>query len=156
MNDEILSITRHIRQITTANPWYGRPAYEIMEEINPSAASVKPGKQGHSMLELLYHMNTWTEFTLRRIQGNKEQDLAAFERLDWRKIDPAIHTWQKALAEFKTAHADIIRLLEQKDDSFLDKKVDYREYDFRFLLNGFIEHTIYHLGQIAYIHKFLV
>jgi hypothetical protein len=75
--------------------------------------------------------------------------------MDWREINPKIHTWKKGLAEFKTIHKKIIALLKKKDDSFLKEIVDYRKYNYRFLLNGMIEHTIYHLGQIAYLHKLL-
>ena len=49
----------------------------------------------------------------------------------------------------------IIAGLKKKDDAFLKEIVDYRKYNFRFLINGMIEHNIYHLGQIAYLNKIL-
>jgi hypothetical protein len=45
--------------------------------------------------------------------------------------------------------------LKKKEDAFLEEKVDYRNYNFRFLLNGLVQHDIYHLGQIAYVGKML-
>lgn len=81
--------------------------------------------------------------------------MAAFESLDWRSIDPQIHSWEKGLKEFDSVYKKIIKELKTKEDSFLDEKVDYRSYNFQFLLNGLVEHTIYHLGQIAFIHKLL-
>jgi hypothetical protein len=83
------------------------------------------------------------------------QDLVAFEKMDWREIDPAIHTWKNGLSEFKEVNEKIIHLLKTKDDEFLNGTVDYRKYDFRFLLNGLIQHHIYHIGQIAYVKKLL-
>ena len=59
------------------------------------------------------------------------------------------------MAEFKAIHKKIINLLKKRDDAFLHEIVDYRKYDFRFLINGMIEHNIYHLGQIAYLNKLL-
>ena len=82
-------------------------------------------------------------------------DPIAFENMDWRKIDPAVHSWDKGVAEFKTLHKKIIELLETKDDEFLNGTVDYRKYSFRFLLNGLVQHNIYHLGQVAYVKKLL-
>ena len=108
------------------------------------------------MLELLYHMLTWADFTLKRIERDKEMDMTAFDKMDWRVIDPTKHSWEKGLKTLKSTHDKIMGLLKSKDDLFLDEKVDYREYDFRYLLKGLIQHDIYHLGQIAYIHKFLV
>jgi hypothetical protein len=57
--------------------------------------------------------------------------------------------------QLKEAHEQIINLLRHKDDGFLSEMVDFRKYNFRFLLNGLIQHNIYHLGQIAYVKKLL-
>jgi hypothetical protein len=100
-------------------------------------------------------MITWAEFTLKRIEGDKETGLAVSEKMDWRRIEPAKHSWKKRLAEFKEIHERIIDLLNQKDDEFLKKTVDYRNYSFWFLLNGLIQHNIYQLGHIAYMKKLL-
>ncbi len=81
--------------------------------------------------------------------------MASFEETDWRKIDPAIHTWQNGLDALKAAHTSIIGHLQRRKDIFLEEMVDYRKYNFRFLLNGLIQHNIYHLGQVAYLSKLL-
>ena len=154
MNKEIQSIIRNLEKVNTGQPWYGRAVYEMLEKIDPSIVYKKPNKQ-HSLAELLYHMITWADFTLKRIQGDKEKDLAASEKLDWREIDPRVHTWKKGLTEFKTIHKKIVELLNEKDDEFLKEIVDYRKYNFRFLLNGLIQHNIYHIGQVAYVKKLL-
>ena len=81
--------------------------------------------------------------------------MAAFEKMDWREIDPKIHDWDDGLAAFIAANQQIIALLQDKVDAFLNEIVDYRQYNFRFLLNGLIQHNIYHLGQVAYLRKLL-
>jgi uncharacterized damage-inducible protein DinB len=154
MNKELKSIIANLERVNTGQPWYGRPVYEMLDEIDPAIVYKKPNKQ-HSLTELLYHMITWADFTLHRITGDKEKDMAAFEELDWREIDPKIHTWEKGLMEFKDIHKKIIGLLNEKDDGFLKEIVDYRKYNFRFLLNGLIQHNIYHIGQVAYVKKLL-
>lgn len=155
MDKEIQSIITNLNSVLGGQPWYGRAVYEMLEETDPAKAGTKPGHSGHSALELLYHMITWAEFTLKRLEGDKEKNMAEFEKLDWRTLNPSVHTWKKGLAELKEIHRRIIELLQKKNDQFLEEKVDYRDYNFRFLLNGLIQHNIYHLGQIAYINKFL-
>ena len=155
MNNEMQSIISNLENTLSGAPWYGRPIYELLEEIDTKLVYTKPNKHSHSLIELLYHMNTWAEFTLKRLEQEKEPDMAAFEELDWREIDPKIHTWKKGLASFKSTHKKIIQLLKKKDDQFLEGKVDYRKYNFRFLINGMIQHNIYHIGQIAYLKKLL-
>jgi len=155
MNEKVQSIIKNFEITLTGQPWFGRAVYTILEEIDAKKAGIKPNGTEHSMLELLWHMNTWAGFTLKRLELDKEQDMAAFEKIDWRKIYPKVHTWKKGLAEFKSIHKKIAALLKKKDDAFLKEIVDYRNYNYRFLINGLIEHNIYHLGQIAYIHKML-
>ena len=155
MNKEIQSIIRRIENINSGEPWFGRAVYIILEEVDAKKAYTKPDNTEHSMIEILYHMITWAGFTLKRIEKDDDMDLAAFEKMDWRIIDPKTHTWKKGLTEFKSIHKKIIQLLNKKDDAFLKEIVDYRNYNFRFLINGMMEHNIYHLGQIAYLKKLL-
>ena len=155
MNKETQSIIRRIENVNSGEPWFGRAVFVILEEVDAKKIAIKPNGTEHSMMELLYHMITWADFTLKRIEKNKKMDMSAFEKMDWRELNPKLHTRKKALAEFKAIHKKIIALLDKKDDDFLLEIVDYRKYNYRFLLNGMIEHTIYHLGQVAYLNKML-
>ena len=155
MNKEIQSIIRRIENVNSGEPWFGRAVYAILDEVDPTKVNIKPNNSEHSLTELLYHMITWADFTLKRIEKDKINDLAAAEELDWRKINSKLHSWEKGMAEFKAIHKKIIAQLKKKDDAFLNEVVDYRKYNFRFLINGIIEHNIYHLGQIAYLKKLL-
>jgi uncharacterized damage-inducible protein DinB len=156
MNKEVESIIKTLQNVNTGEPWYGRAVYEILDETDPAKAAVKPNKSGHSLLELIYHMLTWSEFTLKSIEFDKGTDTRIIEKLDWRDIDPGIHTWEKGLAAFKSTQDKIITLLGQKTDEFLEEIVTHHKYNVRFLLNGLVQHNIYHLGQVAYINKLLV
>jgi uncharacterized damage-inducible protein DinB len=155
MNKEIQAILQNLDKVLNGHPWYGKSVYNLLQEVDETRAYDKPNDNSHTMADLLYHMVTWAEFTQKRIEKEPIKDMAAFDALDWRQIDPTVHTWQKGLAELKTSHQAIIDLLQSKDDAFLNEKVDYRNYDFRYLVNGLIQHNIYHLGQIAYLHKML-
>ncbi|MBI5372745.1 MAG: DinB family protein [Sphingobacteriales bacterium] len=155
MNKEITALAGRMENLLYGEPWFGRPVFPLLEETDESKVFLKPGDTEHSLCELLWHMITWAEFTLKRVEKETETDQAAFEKRDWRPIDPGFHTWKKGVAELKSLHTQLVSRLREKEDSFLDEKVDYRTYDFRFLLNGLMEHNIYHLGQIAYLQKLL-
>ena len=81
MNQEIQSIIRRIESVNNGEPWFGRAAYSIMEEVNAKKAYIKPNNTEHSLIELLYHMITWADFTLKRIEKNKKNDLTTSEKL---------------------------------------------------------------------------
>ena len=156
MNKEIQIIIKNLQDVLEGQPWYGRPVYALLEEVDEAHVYVTPNSNSHSLAALLYHMLTWAEFTQKRIEKDSIQDPAAFEAMDWRIINPAVHSWKKGLAALKASHQKIVQLLQLKEDALLEETVDYRKYNFRFLLNGLIQHNIYHLGQIAYLHKYLV
>ena len=155
MNKEIKILISRLENTNTGEPWFGRAAYQIFEEADEKKVFIKPGGTEHSMIELLYHMITWADFTLKRIEKDSVQDPAVSEKMDWPHIDHRMHTWKKGITEFKSIQKKIIIRLKKKEDSFLQETVDYRKYNFHFLINGMIEHNIYHLGQIAYLHKML-
>lgn len=149
------SIIRNLQQVNSGEPWFGKAVYTILDEIDPAIVHQKPNENSHSLIQLLYHMITWAEFVLKSIVKTGKEEIAAIEQMDWREIDPAIHSWQKGLAEFKNINEQIIALLEKKDDDFLKEMVEHRKFNFRFMLNGLIQHNIYHLGQVAYLKKLL-
>ena len=155
MGEKIKYIITTLKSVLEDEPWFGQSVMKILQSIDTHIVYQKPNENSHSVIDLLYHMNTWAEFVLNRMEKNKKENSADFEKLDWRKIDPAEHTWEKGIAQFKVTHDLIIELLETKDDEFLLEKVDEREYDFGFLLQGIIQHDIYHIGQIAYVKKLL-
>jgi uncharacterized damage-inducible protein DinB len=156
MNKELQYIITTLQNTLDGEPWYGRPVIQLLQEADPAVVYEKPANNPHSPADLLYHMITWAEFTLMRLQGDKEKDDAWFDKIDWRPIDPAVHTWKEGIEQFRHLNQQIIALLQTKDDSLLQEKVDFREYNVRFLLHGYIQHNIYHAGQIVYALKSLV
>lgn len=152
MQTAINHIINRMENTLTGDPWYGRSVFSILEDCPAEKTSLPETSNSHSLPDLLWHMITWAEFTLRRIEG-RQDDPKEMEILDWRKLDPSIHTWANGLREIRQVHDQIIARLKEKEDDFLLQKVDYRSYDFGYLLHGLIDHTIYHLGQIALLQK---
>ncbi|HEX6191004.1 MAG TPA: hypothetical protein VFZ42_01515, partial [Chitinophagaceae bacterium] len=104
MKNEIQSIIRNLEITLDGEPWFGRSVYGILREIKPSLAFKKPKKDAHSLADLLYHMLTWVEFTLKRVVKDKATDMATFEDLDWRDIDPSVHGWEEGLSAYIATH----------------------------------------------------
>jgi uncharacterized damage-inducible protein DinB len=154
MKNEVQSIISNLERVLNGQPWYGEAIIPMLRKIHPAVVYINP-ENSHAAIEILYHMINWAQFTLNRLQRNEEEELIDSEESDWRTIDPKIHTWKNGLAEFESLHQQIIAALKTKDDAFLGQIVDFREYNYRFLLNGLIQHNIYHLGQIAFLKNLL-
>lgn len=155
MQKEVRSIISNLQNTLSGEPWFGRAIYPIMEEVDVSKVYTKPNDTEHSLIELLYHMITWANFTLFQLKNASPEEIKAAESMDWRETDPKNHSWEKGMTEFKETHQQIVSILETKNDEFLAEMVKGRKFNYRFMLNGLIQHNIYHLGQIAYLNKLL-
>jgi uncharacterized damage-inducible protein DinB len=154
MNKEITYLARQLQTAYEGEPWFGRNIRELISEVDIQTALYKTDEDQHSILELVYHMLTWREFTISRIEPDQQKDLKYFEDNDWRKLDHGDESlWQEGLKRLDESQKKLLALISNLDDSYLSKEVDERKYNFRFLLNGIIQHDIYHAGQIAYIRK---
>jgi uncharacterized damage-inducible protein DinB len=155
MNKEIRYIAEQIKDAYEGDPWFGRNAKALLGEINEATAFERPNHQ-HSILELLWHMITWREFVISRFKKEEDKDLHYFEVMDWRALDHNDKSlWQQGLQRLQQTQDTLPEILENQTDELLDQMVEERNYNYRKLLNGIIQHDIYHLGQIAYIKKLL-
>jgi uncharacterized damage-inducible protein DinB len=153
MNVEIEIIIAQLKDTYDGDPWFNRSAKALLGEVSEEAGFVKINAQ-HSILELVWHMVTWREFTLSRLQPAAGKTTAYFEETDWRPLDHSDKSlWQQGLHNLQQTQDELVSSLQQSDDSLLDKIVPERTYDFRKLLHGIYQHDIYHLGQIAFINK---
>lgn len=153
MNKEIQSIIKDLNETLQGEPWYGKPVFMILAEVDHAKAFNKPGGFSHSQIELLFHMVNWAEFTLHKIKSLNSDNPGPFEETDWTKIDPSLHSWADGLSRFKNIHFQLLELLHDLEDDFLEENVSGKKYNYRFLINGLIQHNIYHAGQVAYATK---
>jgi uncharacterized damage-inducible protein DinB len=126
-----------------------------LNEIDEGIVFEKPNDQ-HSILELVWHMITWKEFTISRLRKDDQTQVQYFEENDWRDLDHSDKTlWRQGLQRFAQLHSELAEIIQRQKDEILPQDVSGKKYNFRKLLYGIIEHDIYHLGQIAYIKKML-
>jgi len=155
MNTEILKIAEQLKATYEGNPWFGKNAKALFQEAEAVDVFEKTNGQ-HSILELLWHMLTWRDFTLTRLRPDAEKNSAYYQENDWRKLDGNNEAlWHEGLKKFAELHNELVEVLQQQQDGLLIERVPERDYLFRELLYGIVQHDIYHLGQIAYITKFL-
>lgn len=152
----IQHIIRLFKETYEGEPWHGRSIKSLLSEVNPSLGLKKPNEGSHSIVELVYHMVTWREFTITRLRADEDKDLKYFEENDWRALDlNDVQTWYKGLELLQDSQERLTNLLEEFQDSILPEKVHERTYNFLVLLYGVVQHDIYHAGQIAYAYKLL-
>ncbi len=146
-------LIEQLKETWDGDPWFGRNVRVLLGEVDAATAVQKLNGQ-HPILELVWHMCTWREFTIHALQPGSAFSAKYFEDLDWRELDHAdFSLWQKGLEKLRETQQRLVALLEQQDDAILEENVRERTYNYRKLITGVIQHDIYHLGQIAHITK---
>ncbi|MET0242866.1 MAG: hypothetical protein ABW174_05340, partial [Flavitalea sp.] len=76
--------------------------------------------------------------------------------LNWRDNETLkLEGWAILKENLSNTQTDLVKLLESKDDDFLNQKwKDEQSYDW--LIAGLIQHDAYHLGQIGIIYKMVI
>ena len=75
MNKETQSIVNTLNNTLNGQPWFGRAVFEILQEVDEAKVHTKPNGTEHSLIELLWHMNTWAEFTLAGIENRSVDEI---------------------------------------------------------------------------------
>ena len=155
-NDTIQHVIKLLQETFEGDPWHGRSLKALLSEVTPEMALKKPNPQSHSITELVYHIVTWREFTISRLQPEEGKDSNYFESIDWRPLDLGkTQTWEQGLQLLEQSRQRILAVLEEFNDSILRETVAERKYKFKVLLYGLVQHEAYHAGQIAYAMKLL-
>lgn len=156
-NQTVQYIIRMLKEAYEGEPWHGRSIKSLLSEVTPENGLKKPNANSHSIAELVYHMATWRDFTITRLRAEDGKNSQYYEKNDWRELDLTnVDTWHKGLQLLDESQHRLVNLLEEFQDSILPERVEEREYNFKVLLFGIVQHDVYHAGQIAYVNKLLV
>ena len=147
-------IAKNLREVFFGGNWTDVNLKESLSEVIWQEATKKIGSL-NTISGLVYHINYYVRAALKVLQGGllDAHDKDSFDspqilsQADWDKL------LSKLFADTENLATLIETLPENKLwEDFTDKK--YGNY-FR-NLNGIIEHTHYHLGQIVLIKKILL
>ena len=144
-------------KVYKGSPWYGNSLMSILNKVDPGKVFVKPsGKKTNSIAEITAHIIGWREFLLSRISEKHQFKLTQKDTFNWKRIDKNEKTaWKNLLREMDATQNKIIKILNNSDDEILNLNVRDRRFKIKYLLDGVLQHDIYHIGQIAALNKTL-
>ena len=154
MNKRIKSLINKYERIYSGRPWYGDSIMKILKNVNPHIVFNKAGEKPHSIAELVAHMIGWRDIAFNQIQGNMKARPTQKDTFNWKRFDKSEKTaWKNLLKELDKNQKKIISFLGKKEDGFLDAKVPAKKQNTEFLIEGIIQHDLYHIGQIALLNR---
>ena len=145
----IQQLIDRLNDVFTGSPWYGSALWPVLESSTQWNPNAKIGKS-NSMGQVLAHMIAWRTYVIEKIKGNDAFEITLSSEQDWPKEqDYTLVVYLQMLNQFRNTQEELIQLLQQQEEEWLQIAVPGREYNFHFLIEGIIQHDIYHLGQIS-------
>jgi uncharacterized damage-inducible protein DinB len=145
---------------------YGRGAHSeatsIVEGVDTGLAGTLPAGAPNSIFQLVFHVNYWVDYELRRIAG-EDPPYPEHASMSWPEA-PAPRDaaeWRATVARFKTLLAEMRRLAQDKAALARPvKAVTTEHYDNQGgtlgdVLVQTVVHNSYHLGQVAFVRRML-
>jgi uncharacterized damage-inducible protein DinB len=144
------------QHVFNGKPWYGISVMEKIKSIDYQIVNDKPMRASRSIAEIIGHMIKWKSFAIEKLNYNEAFDIKIDSEGDWPGIVVKDESdWQNLIIKLKEKQGALIATLKKKDSMDLNHKAKGRAYDLHTLSEGIIQHDIYHLGQIAILHKIL-
>jgi uncharacterized damage-inducible protein DinB len=138
------------RAVTIKGAWYGPSVAELLAEISLELATPPPVPGAHSISALLQHMLLWNE----RIRNTSDSNPLPRWEAEKEWAEPPI-PWNELVARWNHSRD----LLEARIRDFpikdLRRQVPGRNYLYETMLQGAVQHAIYHSGQIAMVLSIL-
>ena len=151
----IKDIIRQLTEIQDGSLWFDQCFKEKLSSLTDAEAFTRPIPQVHSVAEHMSHILAWRQECLLRFRGERTDLMNSPE--DWKNNEVLIETgWEKIKAQFFASTVTLIKVLENQDDSYLEIKFADEAYNNHYLIEGIIQHDIYHLGQIGITIKLLI
>lgn len=150
-----LTIASRIREVLLNGHWIANTNYkEQIQSVNWQQATQKIDNL-NTIAALTYHINYYLVGLLNAFEKGK------LEISDKYSFDlPPINSeseWNKMVTDFLNNSEKFADRIEQMEDHIFDKPfIDEKYGTFLRNIEGVIEHSYYHLGQISLIRKMMI
>lgn len=151
----INDIIQQLNDLDNGDLWLSENFDGKLSLVNEANAFTRPLPDLHSPAELLAHLIEWRRVNIRRMHGETVK-MEIDDPANWRTNDELRpNGWDALKKDFYQSKQDVIDMLSDKDDSYLDTISTHYGKDYKYLLQGLIHHDVYHLGQLGITIKYL-
>jgi uncharacterized damage-inducible protein DinB len=154
------NLSHELQNVLSGDPWYGSPVYTILKGISFETAYEKPPGSVHHIAGIVLHMIAWTEEVMDRMNGLPSGQPTSG---DWPETgNPDEQKWQNYVQDLKLVNVNLIGIIQNfPPDQWNEPTNDERNREqgtgvtYEELINGLIQHHIYHSGQIALLNRII-
>ena len=150
-NPLLAHICAQLQAVFDGNAWYGYSLMHILNEVSDTQAQKRWSPQGKTLARYVEHMLVWRKLGIRMLKGETGLWIELGSPEDW---PDQVHTpdaWRELLADLQASQDEILGLLADKDDDFVQQIVPGFPYTYTHMLSGLSQHDAYHSAQIMLI-----
>ena len=146
--------TDQFQSIYNGPNWIGDSILSVVDDLPAQIGFQKPPGNRHSIAEILKHMMVWKYLLVNRLSGDNIYDVDQEKSFDTSIYGEATsEAFTKLLSDIDDCQRELILLLERAKPEVLQGSVAGRNYTMQYLVNGVLQHDIYHLGQLVFLKK---
>jgi uncharacterized damage-inducible protein DinB len=145
----------HFEAIYQGEPWFGESFEEKLKGLSDQTAFQRPAPEAHSIAELLHHCIYWRAMLIKRLEGDLAFKGSMKSEENWLPLEKLkLKGWKKILEDWHASQHRLLEGLRKAPDNFLS--LPYRNgHTHAHLVEGVLQHDIYHLGQIGLVRSLL-
>lgn len=148
------AIAGELERAFRGEAWHGPSLKEILADVTAREAAARPIAGAHSIWELVHHITAWVVIVRRRLEGERIVDVS--EQEDWPPVnDTGEGAWHRAIAALEEGHQRLLDAIRRVPEARLAEPVAGKDYSNAIMLNGVVQHDLYHGGQMALLRKAL-
>lgn len=150
----IENFIRQLNEIQSGSLWFDQSLKDKLDSVSGDDAFIRPIASVHSVAEHVSHMLEWRKECILRYKGGKTELMNSPD--DWKENQTLENIgWINLKNELYASTSDLINLILNHDDMYLETRFRDTDYNFKYLMEGIIHHDLYHLGQIGVTIKLL-
>jgi uncharacterized damage-inducible protein DinB len=158
-DSEVSRLVDQLEREHSGEPWHGQALGDILSGITHQRAAARPLAGGHTIWEIVLHLTAWKNEVRNRLGG---APAGTPPEGDWPSppASPQADDWRDALAALDEAHHALVAVVARIPDAQLfeptnDPRVGGSESPDTYfqLVQGVLQHDVYHSGQIALLRK---
>jgi uncharacterized damage-inducible protein DinB len=142
------NIIRQLNEIQEGSLWFDQCFKDKIGNLSDEDAFARPIPDVHSVAEHVSHMLEWRKECILRFKGLKRELMNSPD--DWKDNAELIKFgWTNLKNALYDSRLELEELFADHDDTYLERRFLDTEYNLHYLIEGIIQHDLYHLGQIG-------
>src|SRR4051812_925492 len=98
---EINNIASLLEKTFNGPAWHGPSVTEALKDVSGETV-FKKISDSHSIIELVLHMTTWRNFTIKRLSGDNQYEVSSEDNFS------KATNWEMAMTNLKQSQSDLI------------------------------------------------